>query len=350
VYDWIGELEARSETRLYYRGRLLLDEAGALLLEYIDRYGSILMAARVLGMPYSRAWERVSRVERMLGVEIVDRRRGGRRGGGAALTEAGRALLARFRSTARATRALQPRTLHSVGQGLLIAGSHDILLELVIGSLRGRGERVEAAWIGSGGGLAALMLGEADAAPMHLYDEETGEYNIPFLKRYWLSGKTLLLVGYERELVVAYRSHMKVGKPEDLFGLLAEGKLRLVNRNAGSGTREVVEAMLRRAGCSDPRGIPGYAREVYTHLAAARAIASGEADVGVMLRQAAEFYGLRWLHLKWERYDIALLKSRFEDGRLRALVNLMQPEKLAGMIGRRPGYRLRGDTGSIVSI
>ncbi len=347
---WIGEVEARGEIKLYYRGRLLLDEAGARLLEYIDRYGSILMAARALGMPYSRAWERISHMERVLGVGVVERRRGGRRGGGTSLTEAGRALLEKYKHAAREFWLRQPYTRPSPGRVLLVAGSHDILLELIVGSLRRRGENVETAWIGSGGGLAALMLGEADAAPMHLYDEESGEYNIPFLRRYWLTNRVALLVGYERELVVAYRENIGARTPEEAFRILAEGRLRLVNRNAGSGTRQVIDAILDKVGVDDRTAIPGYTYEVNTHLEAARAVAGGEADIGVMLRRAAEFYGLHWMHLKWERYDIALLRDSLEAGRLDKLVESLQRDAVKRLVEKHPGYRVVEETGTLIHI
>ncbi|WP_338119030.1 winged helix-turn-helix domain-containing protein [Paracraurococcus ruber] len=68
------------------------------LLEAIDREGSISAAARHLGMSYPRAWGLVSQLDTILGEEVVARAPGGRKGGGAALTEAGRRLIARYRA------------------------------------------------------------------------------------------------------------------------------------------------------------------------------------------------------------------------------------------------------------
>lgn len=68
------------------------------LLEAIDREGSISAAARMLGMSYPRAWGLVVELDAIVGEEVVARAPGGKKGGGATLTEAGRLLIARYRS------------------------------------------------------------------------------------------------------------------------------------------------------------------------------------------------------------------------------------------------------------
>jgi len=182
----LKEISARVEIVLEYKGKVLLDYEGARLLESIDSYGSILIAARSLGLPYSKAWEKISRIEKLLGVKVVERRRGGSGGGGSALSAEGKALLTYYR-----------RVLDSYGIGFgspgmkklevkdvfVVSGSHDIVLEVILGELRrSQGFRIESHWTGSSGGLASLMLGDAVLASSHLYDPASGEYNIPFLK------------------------------------------------------------------------------------------------------------------------------------------------------------------------
>ncbi len=78
-------------------GKHLLGEGGAAILEAVERTGSISKAARSLGMSYKYVWDYIAAIERSLGVNVVETRRGGREGGGAKLTEAGKRILAEFR-------------------------------------------------------------------------------------------------------------------------------------------------------------------------------------------------------------------------------------------------------------
>ncbi len=76
------------------------------LLEAIAREGSISAAGRALGMSYRRAWDLVEEVNQVLGTAAVQAAPGGRGGGGATLTEAGRCLVRDYRAIeARARRA-----------------------------------------------------------------------------------------------------------------------------------------------------------------------------------------------------------------------------------------------------
>lgn len=95
------------------------------LLEAIAREGSISAAGRALGMSYKRAWDLVAAVTASLGTAAIAASVGGRRGGGAVLSAAGRALIADYRAIERAARraagarlaALQRRAVLSAGRG-----------------------------------------------------------------------------------------------------------------------------------------------------------------------------------------------------------------------------------------
>ena len=77
-------------------GVVLISRWRARLLEAIDRTGSITAAANELDVPYRRAWERIQEMEHCLDSKLIDTEIGGKHGGGAALTQDGHALLARF--------------------------------------------------------------------------------------------------------------------------------------------------------------------------------------------------------------------------------------------------------------
>ncbi len=267
----------------------IIDEKTAGLLLLIQRTGSILTASKILGLAYSRAWEAIAKIERSLKLKIVEAKRGGRSGGGAKLTKHGEKILQFYLSEYHRLlhRSLVIRRGGVEAPELIYAGSNDLLLEHIFGTMRRKGiELIEAAWIGSSGGLSSLMLREADLAGLHLYDPSTGEYNTPFLQRYWLEDQVVLVRGYYRELGFASRIDL-----DDPLSSLINGELKIINRNLGSGTRIFLDHLIKEAaerlGLSfreAVKGIRGYGEEVNTHMEVVRAIAMGKADVGLTLR------------------------------------------------------------------
>ena len=169
------------------------------------------------------------------------------------------------------------------------AGSHDLALEALWAHARREHSEVSftASYVGSLDGLLALLHGEVALAGAHILDEETGEYNLPILRRLFPGGQLLAVTLAEREqgLIVAR------GNPKGIrsFADLARGDVRFVNRQAGSGTRTLSEHHLRRAGIA-AASIAGFDRVVETHLAVASAVAEGsaadaDAGWGCMLRR-----------------------------------------------------------------
>ena len=160
-------------------------------------------------------------------------------------------------------------------------------------------------WIHSSS-LAALQMlyrGEAHAAGTHLWDPESGEYNLPYVRRE-LAGRRLVVVTlsqWEEGLIVAR------GNPKGIIGPadLARRALAIINREAGSGSRMALDTWLRREGIA-PRQVRGYRREVSSHLSVAEAVASGVADAGPGILAAARMFGLDFIPLQEERYDLVI--------------------------------------------
>ena len=308
--DW-GKLRAEQRLVVYYGDEELLDEATATLLYYVRELGSLLKASRKAGIPYSRAWERIARIERVLGTRLLARRRGGSRGGGAELTPEGARLLEYYESMYRRIhgRPFTPASASRVytGQEVIVSGSHDFIVSRAVGVLRESGHGIELHWTGSTHGLAALVLGEADVVGIHLLDPQTGAYNTHVYERLGLSGEAVLLRGYDRAQGFITRKPMGF---EEVMEGLASGRLVLANRQPGSGTRLLLDSVLgewaSRRGLSlgELRArIRGYGSSYTTHLEVAEAVARGDADVGVGLLYAARVYGLEFVLLAWERYD-----------------------------------------------
>ncbi|OYT50972.1 MAG: MolR family transcriptional regulator [Desulfurococcales archaeon ex4484_204] len=346
--------EVRVDVILEVGGKRVADCRVAKLLLLVGRYGSILAASRVLGIPYSRAWEALVRAERALGEKLVEVRRGGRGGGGARLTEAGRELLEEYLEVYRRVtgRELEVRSTGFTVPDLVYMGSHDPCVEILAGLLRGRGVgSVELSWIGSGIGLAALAVGEADVAGLHLLDPASGEYNKPYIGRYWLEGEVALVRGYYREVGFITREPLSY---EEVVEGLVSGGLRLVNRQRGSGTRILLEHVLAgelgRRGLkpSAMRGVPGFENVVSTHTEVARAVASGEADVGMGIRWAAVQYGLYFTRVRWEAFDFAIPRQRLGRGAVKAFLEALKSRDFREQVGRLPGYEVPSDIGEEV--
>lgn len=157
---------------------------------------------------------------------------------------------------------------------------------------------------GSLGGLMALAAGEADIAGCHLWDEETQTYNVPYVRRLF-PGRRIPLVTLARRRVGLV---LPPGNPLELRGLrdLCRQNVRFVNRQIGSGTRVWLDIELRKAGLSST-AISGYERQVATHSEVAGLVAEGEADAGIALEGSALAYGLDFLPLTVEVYDLAVI-------------------------------------------
>ena len=192
---------------------------------------------------------------------------------------------------------------------LVVIGSHCVGLDVIAGALSRQGLRVKVMAVGSQGGLAAALRGECDAAPIHLLDPVSGEYNTPFL------GDGLRLVrGYQRIQGVVTRPD----EARDLEALLADPTLRMVNRNRGSGTRILIDELLGE------RRPAGYAYEPRSHFAVAAAVSQGRADWGVTIETVARQAGLRFRPLRPEHYDFAIPRDRWDRPGVKALVRALE--------------------------
>jgi putative molybdopterin biosynthesis protein len=188
---------------------------------------------------------------------------------------------------------------------LVIMGSHDIALDVVVGALAEHGFSARTIAVGSQGGVAAAQRRQCDIAPVHLIDPASGEYN-----KHLLSSGLSLVKGWQRMQGVLYRSGDArfEGKSavEAAKAALADPSCLMVNRNAGSGTRVLIDNLL--AGARPP----GYANQPRSHNAVAAAVAQARADWGVAIEPVAQMYGLSFLPLAPEHYDFILVDGRRE--------------------------------------
>jgi putative molybdopterin biosynthesis protein len=220
---------------------------------------------------------------------------------------------------------------------LRFAGSHDLSIELLGRSLLERTPPVTLSldFIGSLGGLMALARGEAEVAGTHLWDELTESYNVPFVQRVLPNRKVMLLNLVQRVQGLI----IPVGNPQELGSIadLARPGVRFVNRQPGSGTRVWLDIQLRHEGVSS-EAISGYDREEATHLGVARTIAEGQATAGVGISAAAAAYGLGFVPLGEERYDLAVPWEIWDTAALVALREVVTSSHFKEAILALGGY------------
>jgi molybdate-binding protein/DNA-binding transcriptional regulator YhcF (GntR family) len=194
---------------------------------------------------------------------------------------------------------------------------------------------------GSLGGLIALAEGKADLAGCHLWDRETDSYNEPFVRRLLPSRRVALVALAQRRLGLIVQS----GNPLGINGLadLARPEMRFANRQSGSGTRVWLDTALEQAGIPT-NAINGYAHEHLTHSEVALAVAEGRADVGLGLETAALLFGLDYIHLTLERYDLVIPAENMETPCVERLVEWLQSAAARRAIEALGGYET-GETG-----
>ena len=209
--------------------------------------------------------------------------------------------------------------------------------------------------VGSTGGILAVKRGEADIAGTHLLDE-SGEYNIPYLKRFGLGGKAVLVKGYEREqgFIVAK------GNPKNIKGFedLLRQDVTFINRNPGSGTRILLDMKLKelaeKLGLSFEEvkaKIRGYEVEAKTHTSVAVAVLMGKADVGLGIKTVADYYGLDFIPVRPEEYDFVIRKDRLEKREVRMFLDALRSDEFKQEVEKRlPGIRITERTGEIIEV
>ncbi|GJE76165.1 molybdopterin biosynthesis protein [Methylorubrum suomiense] len=218
---------------------------------------------------------------------------------------------------------------------LTIVGSHCVGLDRLVGLLADRGYRARTVWVGSAGGLAALRRGECDLAAMHLLDPETGLYNAPLL-----DAGMRLAPGWRRLQGVVFRAgdgRFEGRKAADgVAAALADPDAVMVNRNAGSGTRLLIDGLV---GGARPTGFWNQPR---SHNAVAAAVAQGRADWGVAIASVADAYGLNFLPLTEEHYDFAYAAGAEDRPALAAFLALLRTSEAAAVL-EALGFTPAGD-------
>jgi len=195
---------------------------------------------------------------------------------------------------------------------VVVIGSHCVGLDYLLGLFQERGLRTKFLAVGSTAGLQAVKRGECDFAGIHLLDPATGEYNQPYL-----TNDLQLVRGYGRLQGILFRpgDARFEGRTADeaVARARSDEDCLMVNRNAGSGTRILIDRLLQGA------RPPGYSYQVRNHHAVAAAVAQHRADWGVAIQSVAANQSLAFLPLQHEQFDFVVPRSRWNHPAILAL-------------------------------
>jgi putative molybdopterin biosynthesis protein len=231
------------------------------------------------------------------------------------------------------------RSPESLAGTIVAIGSHDLTLDLLASELRRLNPKLTLASsnVGSLGGLLALQRGEAHLAGSHLLDEATGQYNLSFIRRYVKDGAVVVV-----NLVQRIQGFIvPPGNPKSITTLtdLKRDDVTFVNRQRGSGTRVLLDYLLKQQDIA-PTQIVGYAREEYTHLAVAAAVAGGRFDVGLGVLSAARALGMDFVPLQNEQYDLIIPRAFYDSDLLQPLLTLIRSAAFQQQVEALGGYQV----------
>ncbi len=289
------------------------------ILRAVDEQGSVTAAARSAGISYRSAWNLLQQWSSRLGQDLVIMERGR----GSVLSCFGRKLLWAKDYTREQTETLLAQITTQLRRELdrvdtsattariRVVASHCLTHPLLRKAFRERtGQDLHIENAGSARALERLVDGGCDIAGFHVAE---GGLRSDFVHHY--RGRidpadyTLIRAGVRRQgLIVARRNPKNIREIRDL----ARSGVCMVNRQPESGTRLLLDAMLRQAVIS-PTRLTGYDTEEYTHSAVGALVASGAVDVGLGTEASAHQFGLEFVGLADETYYYAVATVRLRE-------------------------------------
>ena len=226
------------------------------------------------------------------------------------------------------------RSLEEIEHTLVSVGSHDLIMDVIADMMPNvyKNINLSSTHVGSMGGLMALKRGEAHIAPVHLLDEESGEYNISYIRRMFQEEMALIRgVGRVQGFIV------KKGNPLGIHTIEDINKCRYVNRQRGAGTRILFDYELKKNGIN-PDEISGYGLEMTTHMAVAALVQSDSADAGLGIQSAAKAMGLDFIPVGTEQYDFSIPKKYLELDYVRAFISILKSSAFKAKLDELGGY------------
>lgn len=232
------------------------------------------------------------------------------------------------------------RPASEIANTIVFSGSNDMTIGVLEDCLKRRAPQLKISTtnVGSLGGLVAMQRGEAHVIGTHLLDTASGVYNLPDLRRILGARSDCVVVNLavrEQGLIVAAGNPKRIRSLRDLI----RPGVRFVNRQAGAGTRVLLDYLLGKLRIR-PARIAGYEREEFSHMAVAVAVASGLADCGLGIRSAAVALGLDFVPVEREEYDLVMRADFAAGAAAAALLETMRSPEFHRAVAALGGYDL----------
>lgn len=220
---------------------------------------------------------------------------------------------------------------------LVVNGSHDPIIDIIGDFLRKKdySAYISSSHTGSMGGITAIMKGECMIAPIHLLDGETGVYNVSAVNKYLSDCDVSLVKGVKR----IQGLFIPKGNPKNIQSVkdLVREDIVYVNRQKGAGTRVLLDYLMEKNGIK-PEQITGYDNEMYTHTAVATQVACGNADCGLGVYSAAKLYGLDFIPLFSEEYDLVVRNDCMDKPLVKEFLEILHSEEFKSFVIEMGGY------------
>lgn len=335
-------------------GGAALAERTVALLVSVAEHGSLLKACQAIHVSYRHAWQLIRQGEDLLGAPLLRMERG--KGSSLSplaekLVWADRRIAARLSPTldslASELQAEIDRVLMSVPPLLRIHASHGFAIEALHVALGSAGIVTELRYCGSTEAVASLFMGGCEVAGFHV---PIGEFEAESIEHYgqWLKPGVQKLIG-----IATRRLGLMVapGDPKKIYGIadLARPDVHFINRQPGSGTRFLLDLLLRKEGV-EPARVHGYEQCELTHAAVAAYVASGMSDVGFGVETPARQFKLDFVPVQTERYFLLCEERSLDAPGVRDMLAIVQGEAFRATVNRLPGYQANESTGVVTDL
>ncbi|MEN3006013.1 helix-turn-helix transcriptional regulator [Dehalobacterium formicoaceticum] len=229
--------------------------------------------------------------------------------------------------------------------GFIICGQ-DLILDILSNYMRLHNIPALRAYIGSYDSLISLYKNKINVASAHLWDSDTDQYNVPYVKRL-LPGISTVIIHLTCRMQGLY---VAKGNPKGIITWADFGRddITMINREHGAGSRVLLDENLKLLGIYG-NSIKGYKKENQSHLAVASAVSSGEADVAVGSEKIArQVDNIDFIPLKKERYDLVIKKEDFQTFEIQTMLNIIRSGVFKNEFSNIGGYDT-SDMGKIVA-
>ncbi len=214
-------------------------------------------------------------------------------------------------------------------------GSHDLILDLLKNDLVETKSKIQfsSTHQGSFGGIISLLNKECHIAPIHVLDENTGNYNVEVVKKFFKEEKMALIKGVKRKQGLIVQK----GNPKNITEISDVTKYNYVNRQNGSGTYILLEYLLKQNEISKD-DVTGFNLNVPTHFDVAINVKEGVADCGLGIYSVAKSLDLGFVHITDEEYDFLVYQNVLETEHIQEFIRILKSQRLVYEINKFGGY------------